>query len=879
MAQAVRLIAKSLALFVALSVAALPSASEAQQTPVAQKQGGSGTSAAANTPGGVLTQSGSITSGHCLEGTSSGVVDAGAPCGSGGGGGGGGSLAVGSSSVTGGTSGAVLYDNGGVLGNLTTVPVSAGGTGTSTPSLVAGTNVSISGTWPNQTINSSGGAGGLAVGTSVVTSGTSGYLLYNNAGILGNLGIVPVASGGTGTATPALVAGTNVSITGSWPNQTISASGGSGGGISNNYDISSATYGSCTTSTTDSASCIQAAINACYSASGGTVWVPAGTWKVASQITLKPGCALQGVAPPHFNYPTSSFTGGSVISVNWGSGSNSSSTAAILMNEQTAIRQLGFDYPSQNATASSPTVYGSTILAWGTQGNTEQNVEDCFFNKSYIAIDFRGSLRSSAGLGVAWGNLNNNQGSPISIGIAVDFLVDWMNITNNHFNSGVMQTSSPYTGLPAWAQANGTAFYFGGNDWVSSSYNQVFGYSIGYSLNPQAGYAGGGPYTIDNSTCDGCYTGVYLNGTFLQTVQITNSRFTSFNPATNARGAVVADSSGTVLPGLIFTSNYIFGPGNYIIWLGQSSQSISAVVAANNVSEVTGGNTGFVFASGDRIQVYSNMGLGAFGTPVTLGSATNTYVANNDTPSGGSSCSTNCSISGQFSTSGSTTPQYSFGSSTGTYGLAGSTVGWEISGTDYASVSSSGFLLGSGVPLSASATISTSGQFLSTGSTTPQFTFGSGTGVYGVAGSTVGLEISNSPLMSVSGFALTLGSGVHGFQDGGGSWYATSDARTKRNINDYRLGLDDLKALHPVSFEYNGKLGSHDDGTRYVGLIAQAVQGTSFAGMVVHHKDAESGEDVLALDNSQLTFALVNAVVTLSKQVDALKKQRTSKHH
>jgi hypothetical protein len=44
-------------------------------------------------------------------------------------------------------------------------------------------------------------------------------------------GIVAVVNGGTGTTTPALVAGTNVTISGTWPNQTINASGGSGSGI------------------------------------------------------------------------------------------------------------------------------------------------------------------------------------------------------------------------------------------------------------------------------------------------------------------------------------------------------------------------------------------------------------------------------------------------------------------------------------------------------------------------------------------------------------------------------------------------------------------------------------------------------------------------
>lgn len=41
---------------------------------------------------------------------------------------------------------------------------------------------------------------------------------------------LPVLQGGTGTTTPALVQGTNITITGSWPNQTINASGTGGTG-------------------------------------------------------------------------------------------------------------------------------------------------------------------------------------------------------------------------------------------------------------------------------------------------------------------------------------------------------------------------------------------------------------------------------------------------------------------------------------------------------------------------------------------------------------------------------------------------------------------------------------------------------------------------
>lgn len=60
----------------------------------------------------------------------------------------------------------------------------------------------------------------------VLTTDVSGVLPVANGG---TNGLLPVANGGTGTATPSLVQGTNVTITGTWPNQTIAAAGSSGG--------------------------------------------------------------------------------------------------------------------------------------------------------------------------------------------------------------------------------------------------------------------------------------------------------------------------------------------------------------------------------------------------------------------------------------------------------------------------------------------------------------------------------------------------------------------------------------------------------------------------------------------------------------------------
>jgi hypothetical protein len=81
----------------------------------------------------------------------------------------------------------------------------------------------------------SGGGSGSGTVTSVdVSGGTTGLTTsggpVTTAGVITIGGTLGVANGGTGTATPSLVAGTNVTITGVWPNQTINSSGGGGGG-------------------------------------------------------------------------------------------------------------------------------------------------------------------------------------------------------------------------------------------------------------------------------------------------------------------------------------------------------------------------------------------------------------------------------------------------------------------------------------------------------------------------------------------------------------------------------------------------------------------------------------------------------------------------
>jgi len=97
------------------------------------------------------------------------------------------------------------------------LPVVNGGTGTNTPALVAGTNVTISGAWPNQTINSVAGGTGDVTGPASSTDNavarfdsTTGKIIQNSGVVINDSGEVTVgvwkgtevglSYGGTGAA-------------------------------------------------------------------------------------------------------------------------------------------------------------------------------------------------------------------------------------------------------------------------------------------------------------------------------------------------------------------------------------------------------------------------------------------------------------------------------------------------------------------------------------------------------------------------------------------------------------------------------------------------------------------------------------------------------
>lgn len=113
---------------------------------------------------------------------------------------------------------------------------------------------------------------------------------------------------------------------------------------------------------------------------------------------------------------------------------------------------------------------------------------------------------------------------------------------------------------------------------------------------------------------------------------------------------------------------------------------------------------------------------------------------------------------------------------------------------------------------------------------------------------------------------------------GGGTWTATSDRRTKKDINSFSDGLNILSQINPVTFKYNGLYNTVDNGQDYVGIIAQEVQKVAPYMIGSHQvaKDSESSdkEEILHYDGgTYLLYVLVNSV---KEQQAVIEQQKTS---
>ncbi len=129
----------------------------------------------------------------------------------------------------------------------------------------------------------------------------------------------------------------------------------------------------------------------------------------------------------------------------------------------------------------------------------------------------------------------------------------------------------------------------------------------------------------------------------------------------------------------------------------------------------------------------------------------------------------------------------------------------------------------------------------------------------------VGIGTNNpNQLLSVNGDAGKTGSST---------WATFSDRRMKKNVNDFKDGLELVRDIRPVTFEYNGKGGYESDGKSYVGIIAQEME--KIAPYMVSKVASEDFEDQRVYDANALTYILVNALKELDQKVEQLEEENS----
>lgn len=109
---------------------------------------------------------------------------------------------------------------GGGSGTVTSVAAAVSGAGLS----VSGSPITGAGTLTFGLVNDLAAVEALATTGLVRRTATDTWSAGTAVALASEVsGILPVANGGTGTATPGLVSGTNISISGTWPNQTVAS--------------------------------------------------------------------------------------------------------------------------------------------------------------------------------------------------------------------------------------------------------------------------------------------------------------------------------------------------------------------------------------------------------------------------------------------------------------------------------------------------------------------------------------------------------------------------------------------------------------------------------------------------------------------------------
>lgn len=232
-------------------------------------------------------------------------------------------------------------------------------------------------------------------------------------------GLVSIANGGTGTATPGLVQGTNITITGSWPNQTINSSGGGGSGTvtsvaaltlgTSGTDLSSTVANSTTTPViTLNVPTASAANRGVLSSADWTTFNNKGSGTVTSVTGTAPVVSSGGTTPAISMAAATTSVSGYLTSTDWNTFNNKQAAGSYITPSSTDTLTNKRVTPRVGTTTSSatPTINTDNVDVYGL---TAQAVDITSFTTNLSGTPTNGQLLriyivGTAARAIAWGS-------------------------------------------------------------------------------------------------------------------------------------------------------------------------------------------------------------------------------------------------------------------------------------------------------------------------------------------------------------------------------------------------------------------------------------------------------------------------------------------
>lgn len=268
------------------------------------------------------------------------------------------------------------------------------------------------------------------------------------------------------------------------------------------FDVTAAPYNANNTGAADVSAVVQQALTDAGATGGGTVYLPAGIYRVEQPITVPTGVELRG----SWDVPHHTVGGGTVLFTNYGEG-NAGGSPLISLEAFSGIRGLSVYYNQQNWDAIKP-------YSWTIQGKGHGVYAiDTTLVDSYLGIDF-GTYDTSGHY------IDYVAGSPLKEGIYLGGGSAGGIMRNVQFNPHYVARST-YPNRPAsdadfakvwnYQKENLDAFRIGNvsNETIFNTF--VYGSLYGIHFATEGGGQGPGAVIIGHGT-DGSKKGVYVEG-------------------------------------------------------------------------------------------------------------------------------------------------------------------------------------------------------------------------------------------------------------------------------------------------------------------------------------------------------------------------------